>query len=125
MEKTSILQLRVELDQRCSSANVSPFVASFLPNSSNYLSVTSLVTIFCLGSFLLAEIILATIRNVKLLNLGFWPYHYCLELSPVFLNSCKILDTVLFHIDKFLVIPDTLTPSWNILHIAALTPSGI
>ena len=81
--------------------------------------------IFSLGSFLLAEIILATIQSVKLLSLGFWPCHYCLELSPVFLNCCTILDTVLFHIDKFLVIPDTLTPLWNILHIAALTPSGI
>ena len=81
--------------------------------------------LFCLGSFLLAEIILATIRSVKLLSLCFWPCHYCLELSPVFLNCCTILDTVFFHIDKFLVIPDTLTPFWNILHIAVLTPSGI
>ena len=61
--------------------------------------------IFCLGSFLLAEIILATIRCVTLLS--------------------SLLDTVLLHIDKFLVIPDTLTPFWNILHIAALTPSGM
>ena len=81
--------------------------------------------IFCLGSFLLAEIILATIRCVKLLSLGFWPCNFCLELSPVFLNCCIILDTVLLHIDKFLVIPDTLIPFCNILHIASLTPSGI
>ena len=83
--------------------------------------------IFCLGSFLLAEIILATIRSVTLISLGFWPCNFCLELSPAFLNYCTILDTVLLHIliDKFLVIPDTLTPFWNILHIAALAPSGM
>ena len=81
--------------------------------------------IFCLGSFLLAEIILATIRSVKLLSLGFWPCHYCLELSQVFLNCCTILYTVLLHTDKFLVIPDTLTPFWSISHITALTPSWI
>ena len=73
--------------------------------------------IFCLGSFLLAEIILATIRSVTLLSLGFWPCNFCLELSPAFLNCYTILDTALFHIDKFLVIPDTLTPFWNILHM--------
>ena len=81
--------------------------------------------IFCLSSFLLDEIILATIHSVKFLSLGFWPCHYCLELSPVFINCYTIVDTVLLHIDKFLVIPDTLTAFWNILHIAALTPSGI
>ena len=77
--------------------------------------------IFCLGSFLLAEIILATIHSVTLLSLGFWPCSFCLELSPAFLNCYTILDTVLLHIDKFLVIPDTVTPFWNILHIATLT----
>ena len=81
--------------------------------------------IFCLGFFLLAEIILATIRSVTLLSLGFWPCNFYLELSPAFLNCYTLLDTVLLHIDKFLVIPDTLTPFWNILHIAALTPSGM
>ena len=81
--------------------------------------------IFCLDSFLQAEVILATIRSVKLLSLGFWPCNFCLRLSPVFLNCCTILDTVLLHIDKFVVIPDTLIPFWNILHIASLTPSGI
>ena len=81
--------------------------------------------IFCLGSFRLAEIILATICSVTLLSLGFWPCNFCLELSPAFLNSYTILSTILLHIDKFLVIPDTLTPFWNILHIAALTPSGM
>ena len=79
--------------------------------------------IFCLGSFLLAEIILATICSVTLLILGFWPCNFCLELSLAFLNCYTILDTVLLHIDKFLVIPDTFTPFWNILHIAALSPS--
>ena len=80
---------------------------------------------FCLGSFPLAEIILATIRSITLLSLGFWPCNFCLELSPAFLDCYTILDTVLLHIDKFLVIPDTLTPFWNILHIAVLTPSGM
>ena len=80
--------------------------------------------IFCLGSFLLAEIILATIHRVTLLSLGFWLCNFCLELSPA-LKCYTILDTVLLRIDKFLVIPDTLTPFWNILHIAALTPSGM
>ena len=88
-------------------------------------SVLNSFKIFCLGSFLLAEIILATIRSVTLLSLGFWPCNFCLELSPGFLNCYTIPDTVLLHIDKFLVIPDTLTPFWNILHIAALTPSGM
>ena len=81
--------------------------------------------IFCLGSFLLAEIILAMIRSVKLLSLGFWPCNFCLGLSPVFLNCCTILNPVLLHIGKFLAIPDTLTPFWNILHVATLTPLGI
>ena len=81
--------------------------------------------IFCLGSFLLAEIILATIHSVTLLSLGFWPCNFCLELSPAFLICYTILDIVLLHIDKFLVIPDTLTPFWNIIYIAALTPSGM
>ena len=80
---------------------------------------------FCLGSFLLADIILATICSVTILSFGFWPCNFCLELSPALLNCYTILDTVLLHIDKFLVIPDTLTPFWNILHIAALTPSGM
>ena len=101
------------------------YCSKVLTNVLTSFPVLNSFKIFCLGSFLLAEIILAMIRSVTLLSLGFWSCNFCLELSPAFLNCYAILDTVLLHIDKFLVIPDTLTPFWNILHIAALTPSGM
>ena len=106
-------------------ANFFEYCSKVLTDVLTSFPVLNSFKIFCLDSFLLAEIILATIRIVTLLSLGFWPCNFCLEFSPAFLNCYTILDTVLLRIDKFLVIPDTLTPSWHILHITALTPSAM